>query len=37
LPPTIQQRAMVIAVDHGIDRYFTALVGPVPEAMTGWP
>jgi hypothetical protein len=34
LPDHLQRRAVAIAADHGIDRYFTALVGQVPEAMT---
>jgi hypothetical protein len=35
LPDHLQRRAVTIAADHGIDRYFTALVGQVPDAMTG--
>ena len=36
LPPTIRQRAMVIAQDHGFEEWFEALVGQVPE-LTGSP
>jgi hypothetical protein len=35
LPSALQRRAVVIAQEHGIDRYFTALVG-VPE-LSGSP
>jgi hypothetical protein len=35
LPHHLQRRAMAIAQEHGIDQYFTALVGQ--EAVIGSP
>jgi hypothetical protein len=35
LPPPLQQRAIVISQDLGVEEYFNAMVGQVPEQLAG--